>query len=263
MKLFIHIGPHKTGSTSIQRFLSGNRAFLRTKGLLYPSYSLHDDQHFLLPLKFLNQNLFYKSLKDETDRITVQGLIDYICQNNKKINIISSEMFSELIVKNISCFNEITEKLQNYFDVEILTFKRDTSLYKKSCERHLLRVINNTNISYYLEYFNFPKIDDYPLIYDKLMNGMQHYVNSFNENLTRVKAVINSIKYEDDCSVRALMHYVNLCTELDLTQHIQNNCETPYRHNVDPHDDDKYNEYTKYLKNNNVFLSMNDYFKDL
>lgn len=35
-RLFLHIGTHKTGTTSVQRFLTDNRAALRRQGLLYP-----------------------------------------------------------------------------------------------------------------------------------------------------------------------------------------------------------------------------------
>jgi hypothetical protein len=35
-RLFLHIGTHKTGTTSLQRFLTDNRAVLRRQGLLYP-----------------------------------------------------------------------------------------------------------------------------------------------------------------------------------------------------------------------------------
>ena len=35
-RLFLHIGTHKTGTTSLQRFLTVNRAVLRRQGLVYP-----------------------------------------------------------------------------------------------------------------------------------------------------------------------------------------------------------------------------------
>lgn len=37
-KLFLHIGTHKTGSTSIQKFCEENRNSLEQRGLLYPDY---------------------------------------------------------------------------------------------------------------------------------------------------------------------------------------------------------------------------------
>ena len=40
MRLLLHIGTHKTGTTSIQKFCAGNRARLRGQGLWYPDYDL-------------------------------------------------------------------------------------------------------------------------------------------------------------------------------------------------------------------------------
>ena len=39
-RLFLHIGTHKTGTTSIQRFCAANREALADAGLLYPSFGL-------------------------------------------------------------------------------------------------------------------------------------------------------------------------------------------------------------------------------
>jgi hypothetical protein len=36
MKLVLHAGTHKTGTTSIQKVLSDNRTWLRDRGLIYP-----------------------------------------------------------------------------------------------------------------------------------------------------------------------------------------------------------------------------------
>jgi hypothetical protein len=36
MRLYLHIGPHKTGTTAIQRFFHVNRDLLKERGLLYP-----------------------------------------------------------------------------------------------------------------------------------------------------------------------------------------------------------------------------------
>lgn len=39
MKLYLHIGTHKTGTTTIQRLLSANRESLKKQGVWYPGYS--------------------------------------------------------------------------------------------------------------------------------------------------------------------------------------------------------------------------------
>jgi len=40
MRVFLHIGSHKTGTTAIQEFASDNANWLREQGLLYPSFDL-------------------------------------------------------------------------------------------------------------------------------------------------------------------------------------------------------------------------------
>jgi hypothetical protein len=39
-RLYLHIGTHKTGTTSVQRFLNSNREQLRRQGLVYPNTSI-------------------------------------------------------------------------------------------------------------------------------------------------------------------------------------------------------------------------------
>lgn len=47
-KLVLHIGTHKTGTTSIQRFLSANRKMLRKNQIFYPGSDVggHFKQHY-------------------------------------------------------------------------------------------------------------------------------------------------------------------------------------------------------------------------
>ena len=49
MKVFIHIGLEKTGTTSIQNFFQINRAVLASKGICYPRV-LGSEKHFKLPI---------------------------------------------------------------------------------------------------------------------------------------------------------------------------------------------------------------------
>lgn len=42
MNIILHIGTHKTGTTSLQHFLAQNRKILHKRGLYYPSYTLVD-----------------------------------------------------------------------------------------------------------------------------------------------------------------------------------------------------------------------------
>ncbi len=46
--LYLHVGTHKTGSTSIQSFMDDNRAELARRGLLYPRVGLENGAHHRL-----------------------------------------------------------------------------------------------------------------------------------------------------------------------------------------------------------------------
>jgi hypothetical protein len=50
MKILIHVGPWKTGSTALQRFFGLNRNVLESHGILYPSGVIGIDAHHELPI---------------------------------------------------------------------------------------------------------------------------------------------------------------------------------------------------------------------
>lgn len=53
MRVFIHIGTHKTGTTAIQTFASDNADWLRKNGVLYPSFDLIGGQRGRSHLKMI------------------------------------------------------------------------------------------------------------------------------------------------------------------------------------------------------------------
>ena len=65
MKTIIHIGQHKTGTTSIQKFLQDNRTALAKKGLYVPSSiaGYNNPSHFILNVYALEKDR-YSSMKE-------------------------------------------------------------------------------------------------------------------------------------------------------------------------------------------------------
>ena len=58
-RVYLHIGMHKTGTTSIQHFAYINRTNLSLKGLIYPTKRLHGKAHHVLAQNFsVNKNIF-------------------------------------------------------------------------------------------------------------------------------------------------------------------------------------------------------------
>lgn len=66
MRSFIHIGQHKTGTTSIQSYLQNNRHQLAARGLYVPDslVGFENSSHFILNVCSLAVNRFSSSMKE-------------------------------------------------------------------------------------------------------------------------------------------------------------------------------------------------------
>lgn len=109
MKLFLHVGPHKTGTTLIQKTMLDNQAFLLQKGVFYPKQFMRIFGHHDFRNKLLEFNL-----TDED--------IAFLEQANKNI-VLSSEDFISLGQKH---FQYLKERL-NRFDIEVIYAWRRSS----------------------------------------------------------------------------------------------------------------------------------------
>jgi hypothetical protein len=89
MKIFLHIGPHKTGTTAIQAFLRRNTTELRRLGFHYPCTDPSLDNHHDLAI-----GLRSPSLCGETIR-RIHGILDAAHQEGCHSVIFSSEMLAE------------------------------------------------------------------------------------------------------------------------------------------------------------------------
>ena len=108
-KLFIHIGPHKTGTTYIQETLSKHRDYLLSIGLNYPiipsASKFHRHAH----------HTFVKWIKEKKS-----SEINSLTGSLEKNTLLSSEEFSHLSKNHINYFiNQIPD-----IDVEIIYSKR-------------------------------------------------------------------------------------------------------------------------------------------
>jgi hypothetical protein len=108
-KLFIHIGPHKTGSTYIQKNLLEQSSVLLEQGVLYPEK--------LVGPQWGHHKLVEKIKKREKDSIS-----NFFETEAEKI-LISSENFEDLSEADVRYFSEFTSD----YVVEIIFFKRSYS----------------------------------------------------------------------------------------------------------------------------------------
>ncbi|ELS02767.1 hypothetical protein Xen7305DRAFT_00024850 [Xenococcus sp. PCC 7305] len=103
-KLFLHIGLHKTGTTTLQRFLLRNRSNLRNSGYLYPQIGIPGKlaaQHNLgwLTINSKKANPAFgtwKEVHEEIDNSSLDNIIisaeSFGLANRKAIKILKSEL---------------------------------------------------------------------------------------------------------------------------------------------------------------------------
>jgi hypothetical protein len=127
-RLFLHIGNHKTGSTSIQNLLFENRAQLAKEGILYPDVGLHGGAHHKLAWatgvgqRPRNPELLESSVKE----------ITRLAKKSIHTVVISSEEFE--FVHNTAALGI----LKDHFDVKIVAYLRKQDHYLESaCNQHV------------------------------------------------------------------------------------------------------------------------------
>lgn len=138
--LFLHLGPHKTGTTTIQHFLFENRKTLASQGLLYP---LNTVKHLSL----------HKALKShKLNDILNQIVLEFNQSSANKI-LISSESFSYLegVKKKAEKF---AKELNTHFEVKPIYIVRN---HLNRFESHYIQKVKSGNLNlsisdFYLKY---------------------------------------------------------------------------------------------------------------
>jgi len=142
-QFYIHIGIHKTGTTSLQKMLAWNRPYLKSKGLLYPHKCTWRGGH---------HNLAWELLADartNTKYGTIAALKAEIENNFDSICLLSSEDISRFALQQ-------KKQLYNLFadyNPKIIVYIRNQFDYIVSSWSTVIR--NETVSSKFKEYYNF------------------------------------------------------------------------------------------------------------
>lgn len=104
MRLRLHIGTEKTGTTTIQRFLALNRDILMTSGVLVPA-SLGETNHRLLPAMVNNSDFV-------DDFFRARGLLDRATRDAEKLRW-RSNFLTEISRSDAECCVISSEHLQS------------------------------------------------------------------------------------------------------------------------------------------------------
>jgi hypothetical protein len=145
MDLLLHVGLHKTGTTTVQNFLYENRNELLQHGILYPDVAMWGSQHALIPISKWphqeHQHPFLKNLSKD------QFNLDYHLGKLKKslekyepsLTIMSSELWSEISCMNYS-FSELISHINPLFSkITIFVSKRNLKSLALSALKHSIR----------------------------------------------------------------------------------------------------------------------------
>ena len=118
MKLFLHIGYNKAGSTSIQTYFSENRAFFKKQGILYPETGIFSNAHY----KLSGSLGIGVSPKKQEEKYTKETLLRKLHEEIQKEKphtvLISSEYF--ILTKDF----QIIKNYFKDFEVKIIVYLR-------------------------------------------------------------------------------------------------------------------------------------------
>jgi len=134
MKLVLHIGSGKTGTTSIQNFFVRNAKELSEKGVLYPVSKSVAPNHILLPAGFVRENSIpiphnrfyldnFNKYKEDFSRF-MQALDHDIEKQRPDVLVLSAEqLFRDFSAVSALDFSAL---LQPYFDeITVVAYVRD------------------------------------------------------------------------------------------------------------------------------------------
>ena len=139
-KLILHVGTHKTGSTSLQHFLLLNKDYLLSQGIFYPTTKYHPVGQQRLAYAFNEQvsphlsgiDSEVKDVFDEFNRVVNNTLFSHM--------IISSENFAP--GGDVSVIAKIKEFFFDY-DVDVLIYLRRQDKYLQSIYRECVKLPNS------------------------------------------------------------------------------------------------------------------------
>jgi hypothetical protein len=129
-KCFIHIGTHKTGTTSIQSFLHNNSDFLSQNQISYPTWineKINAGHHFIATMIAAN-----KLSKNKNNSLKISEFIREIKSSDCDTIIVSSEIFSTIDPKLVK--NTFAD-----FDCHIICFLRRQDDYLESLYREVVK----------------------------------------------------------------------------------------------------------------------------
>lgn len=136
--LWLHVGPHKTGSTAIQEFCSANRGALAAAGFCDPKAGTWFAQHAALPASLMAEHLFIPPslLGGDPERV-----LDDIAREVPagQATLLSSEVFWELLMFLPDAASRLFGLLRDRYCLQVLVVERPPEPRAWSGVKHAAR----------------------------------------------------------------------------------------------------------------------------
>ena len=174
MDCVIHVGLHKTATTSFQHFLFNEEKFLRKIGIIYPNsvIDFNSKQHLLIPGCFFEKHPALKDNRDRNLKNYIERLNAEIKNSKLELCLLSSEVFNELNDIRPNDTRKIIDSLKSIFkNVFIFISTRDPQERALSMYKHKIRRANVVE-NFRKEYFDAPRL---------FFNKIDGYTKSINK----------------------------------------------------------------------------------
>ncbi|MBY6212246.1 hypothetical protein KUV95_11855 [Microbulbifer agarilyticus] len=131
----LHVGRHKTGTSSLQSFFNENREVLAASGIYYPKIGLRGNAHHLVAEAFSGPAR--KAVVSPCENTLVQELRKEMLQAPESTILLSSEAFQNVAPALVA-------KIFSGFEVTVVMYLREQSLYLRSAYAQRIHATNTT-----------------------------------------------------------------------------------------------------------------------
>ena len=198
MKCIIHVGPHQTGTSSIQNFFNNQKYQLAKHKILYPQTGLYSKQHSLIPGCFIKNHFHLPKDRIKNIDYYIDKIKEEIKQSNFEICLISSEVFTELLAKDSKKLNLIFEKFdQTFASLEILMTERNAESKALSALKAHIR-LSNKRENFRIEIFEAAK----------LFKKKENSSKNFKKYWCQFNRKLNIINYEETNLIEKYIDFI-------------------------------------------------------
>jgi hypothetical protein len=181
--VLLHIGLHKTGTTSIQYYLRDHEALLAEHGVRFPRGWLRLNNHFELPLAVMRPERMF-SARTRGDEWRDPGFRAELLNQVSRDLRTHRSMFTVLSAEDLSLLrydDELAVVRQVIGDARVVVYLRRPAAFLASMSAHLSKP-GQPGVSDDPDAYNYLHRDSWRLDYDKL-------VALWRRHFTRVSAV--------------------------------------------------------------------------